>query len=287
VTSARSRKLGLGALLCMWWVGALAAPPEVEVDSFQGTDSTWTLEHDTEAHQILARLDDGAEIALEIDYDGPVGDAHLVGITPILAGQRLEGAFWGSTAPLIYPQLDPEEHRIESLDVHAEGGVLRVRFEGGTYRILDRAGPDEPLFMEAFFRRQGCQLVVNLYGLYYLLPSQAGTRLALTAAGERSARTVKPGDDVATSLVLDGSDAILTVSDHESRHLEYFDRVTRVEIDDSRFGHMELVTFVERLQLQVNRQPGVAMELFELDFDHTFKDRGQRRVMSRLSIELP
>jgi len=60
-----------------------------------------------------------------------------------------------------------------------------------------------------------------------------------------------------------------------------------VEIDDSRFGRMELETYVERLQLQVNRQPGVAIELFELDFDHTFKDRGQRRVMSRLSIDLP
>jgi hypothetical protein len=271
----------------MWWVGVLAAPPEVEIDAFQGTDSSWALEHDTEAHRILARLDDGAEVALEIDYDGPVDDAHLVGITLILAGLRLEGAFWGSTAPLIYPQLDPEEHQIERLHAHAEAGTLRVRFEGGTYRILDQAGPDEPLFMEAIFRRQGERLVVNLYGLYYLLPSQAGTRLDITAGGEIRTRSVEPSGEEGTSLVFGGSPAILTVSDDESRHLEYFDRVTRVEIDDSRFGRMELETYVERLQLQVNRQPGVAIELFELDFDHTFKDRGQRRVMSRLSIDLP
>ena len=50
---------------------------------------------------------------------------------------------------------------------------------------------------------------------------------------------------------------------------------------------MVIDTWAERLQLQVNRQPGVSIELFELDFDHTYKDRGQRRVMSRLSIELP
>ena len=76
-----------------------------------------------------------------------------------------------------------------------------------------------------------------------------------------------------------------TVSD--SRHLEYFDKVTRVEIDDILFGRLELDTFVERLQIQVNRQAGVPIGLLELDFDHSFKDRGQRRVMTRLSIELP
>jgi len=162
-----------------------------------------------------------------------------------------------------------------------------VRFEGGSYQILDPAGPDEPLFMEAIFRRQDQQLVVNLYGLYYLLPSQAGTRLEIAAGGEIRTRSVEPGGEAGTSRVLDGSIVIREVRDEESRHLEYFDRVTLVKIDDSRFGRMELETYVERLQVQVNRQPGITMELFELDFDHTFKDRGQRRVMSRLSIDLP
>ena len=284
-------KAGLAALLCLWLVGGVAtaqsAPQRVEVAYSRDPDSVWTLELDPEAHRLVAQLDAGAEVALEIDYDGPTDDDHLVGITPILGGKRLEGEFWGSTAPLVYPQLDPEEHQIERLDVHAEGDVLRVRFEGGTYQILDPAGPEEPLFMEAVFRRQGQRLVVNLYGLYYLLPSQAGTRLDLTAAGELLTRTVEPGGEEGASLVLDGSQVVVTVSDPESRHLEYFDRVTRVEIDDSRFGQMDLETYVERLQVQVNRQPGVAIELFELDFDHTFKDRGQRRVMSRLSIDLP
>ena len=281
----------LAVLISLWLVGALAsaqaAPPVVEINSFQGTDSAWTLEHEAEAHRVLVRLDDGTAVALEIDYDGPEDDRHLVGITPILAGQRFEGAFWGSTAPLIYPQLDPEEHQIERLNIHAEGAVLWVRFEGGSYQILDPAGPEEPLFMEAIFRRQDQHLVVNLYGLYYLLPSLGGTRLELSVAGDRLTRTIEPDDEEGTSLVLDGSQVIATVSKPESRHLEYFDRVTQVDIDDPRFGRMNLVTFVERLQLQVSRQPGVAMELFELDFDHTFKDRGQRRVMSRLSITLP
>lgn len=281
----------LAALAVLWLAGALAraqpAQPEVEVDTFQSADSPWTLEHDTEAHRILARLDGGAEVALEIDYDGPEDDGHLVGITPIVAGRRLEGAFWDSTAPLIYPQLDPEEHRMERLEVGASGDTLRVRFEGGTYRILDSQGPDEPLFMEAIFRRMGEQLVVNLYGLYYLLPSQACTRLELTGAGKRMTRTVELGGEEEGTRVFDGSAVITSIRDAESRHLEYFDRVSRVDIDDSRFGRMELETYVDRLQLQVNRPPGVAMELFELDFDHTFKDRGQRRVMSRLSLELP
>lgn len=272
-------------------VGALAdaetAPPAVEVDIFQGTDSAWTLGHEVEAGRVLARLDDGTEVALEIDYDGPEDDGHLVGITPILAGRRLEGAFWGSTAALIYPQLDPEEHQIERLNIHAEGAALWVRFEGGSYRILDPSGPADPLFMEASFHRKDQRLVVNLYGLYYLLPSLGGTRLELSVAGDRLTRTVDPGDEDGSSRVLEGSQVIATVNGAASRHLEYFERVTRVEIDDARFGRMELDTYVERLQIQVSRQPDVPMELFELDFDHTFKDRGQRRVMSRLSIGLP
>ena len=290
MTSEGRSTVCLAVLVGLWLVGARAsaqaAPPAVEVDSFQGTDSAWNLEHDVEAQRVLARLDDGTEVVLEIDYGGPEDDRHLVGITPILAGKRFEGAFWGSTAPLLYPQLDPEEHQIERLDIRAEGAALWVRFVGGSYQILDPAGPAEPLFMEAIFRRQDDRLVVNLYGLYYLLPSLASTRIELVVAGERLTRTVEPGEQEGTSLVFDGSQVIATVSGAESRHLEYFDHVTRVEIDDSRFGRMILETYVERLQLQVSRQPGVAMELFELDFDHTFKDRGQRRVMSRLSIEL-
>ena len=287
----RQVKNFLLATLCLWPASGLAAaqatPQAVELDISPGAGSSWTLEHDAESHRILARLGDGSEVALEIDYDGPEHDEHLVGITPILGGQRLEGAFWGSTAPLIYPQLDPTEHQIERLVVHIEGGALKVGFEGGSYRILDPAGPAAPLFMEAIFRRRGDRLVVDLYGLYYLLPSQAGTRLDLAAAGEHSSRTVEPGSDEGATRVRSGSSVILEVRDEKSRHLEYFDGVTRVEINDQRFGRMELDTWVDRLQVQVNREPGVAIELFELDFDHTFKDRGQRRVMSRLSIELP
>jgi len=43
----------------------------------------------------------------------------------------------------------------------------------------------------------------------------------------------------------------------------------------------------ERLQIQVDRNPEADSDLFELDFDHTFKDRGQRSVLGRLSIRLP
>ena len=283
-------KLRLAALLCLCWPGWLVAeesvPQQVEVRVSRSADSAWTLDREPAAHRIVARMDDEAGVTLEIDYDGPADDGTLVGITPTLGDRRLEGAFWGSTAPLIYPQLDPEEHQIERLDIRAEGAALWVRFVGGSYQILDPAGPAAPLFMEAIFRRQDDRLVVNLYGLYYLLPSLAGTRLELVVAGERMTRTVEPSEQEGTTLVLDDSQVIGTVSGAESRHLEYFDQVTRVEIDDSRFGQMALETYVERLQLQVSRQPGVDMDLFELDFDHTFKDRGQRRVMSRLTIEL-
>ena len=276
-------------LLYIWLAGGFVAvqalPRPVETDIFQTADSSWILEHDLEGHRVLARLKDGPEVALEIDYDGPADKQHLVGVTPILGGRRLEGAFWGSTAPLIYPQLDPEEHQIERVLVHSKGAALRVRFEGGDYQVLNPAGSNEPLFMEAVFRRKGDRLEVLLYGLYYLLPSQAGTRIELTAAGEKVTREVKPSVDGQASVVSDGSVVIGTVSD--SRHLEYFDKVTRVEIDDILFGRLELDTFVERLQIQVNRQAGVPIGLLELDFDHSFKDRGQRRVMSRLSIELP
>ena len=279
------------ALLGLCWPGWLvAAEPtaqRVEVHLSRGSDSSWTLEQDSKSRQIVAHLADGAEVALEIDYDGPADDQHLVGITPILSGRRLEGAFWGSMAPLIYPQLDPEEHQIERLTIETEGDTLRVRFEGGTYRILDPEGPDEPLFMEALVHQRNDRLEVLLYGLYYLLPSRARTRLEISTAGGASTRRVEPGDDGETTLVHDGSSILSEVKDEASRHLEYFDRVIRVDIDDSRFGRMELETYAERLQIQVNRPPGVIMELFELDFDHTFKDRGQRRVMSRLSIELP
>ena len=57
-------------------------------------------------------------------------------------------------------------------------------------------------------------------------------------------------------------------------------------VEDSRFGILRLNTWALRLQVQIDRDVSADSDLFELDFDHTFKDRGQREVLSRMLLEL-
>jgi hypothetical protein len=264
------------------------AQQTVQVSFSQHPSSSWRLELDPEGRRVVAYSRELQGIAVEMDYDGATDDGHLEGITAILGELRLEGRFWGAVAPLIYPMLDPEEHRLERLEVEAEGQTLRVRFEGGSYRILSAAGGEQPLFTEAVFRLEPEEMIVDLNGLYYLLPSQGGTRVAvIDEAGQERVLRVDQGTDSGTTIVADEKGHTQIVSEADGHYLEYFERVTGVEIEDARFGRLVLTTYAQRLQVQVDRPAAKPTDLFELDFDHAFKDRGQRQVLSQLVISLP
>lgn len=223
--------------------------------------SPWRVDIDADANVVVARHDDGP--SLVIDYDDQADDRHFVGISPDTGCGPMEGEFWGSRTSLIYPVLDPEEHLIEDVTVHAGRDGLEVRMSGGSYTILDPAADDEPLFTDARFTVDGEGLAAELSGLYYIMPSKhPGTSLILrTESGEELHRSYTMGSPTGR---------------------EYIDDVRQVDVSDGAYGDYRLTTDVERLQIDVNANP--LLDVFELDSDHAFKDLGQRVVTTELAF---
>jgi hypothetical protein len=235
----------------------------VPVGIQQHPESPFQLTVDKEKQNVLAVCRQHKNIALEVDLDDKTSDGHSAGITPILNGHRLEGRNWKQMFPLISVCFDAG--KIHSTAVHAEKDGLRVHFATGSYRNLKRKGPDQPVPLKAWITLDDKgRLQVDLEGLYYLLPSTRDTSMQLGVGDKKVA---------------------LTVTTKTPKFTRYFEDVQRVEFKDSRFGAFVLTTDIKRLQIQVY-DPTVE-ELFELDHDHTYKDRGQMSVKCRMNFVEP
>jgi hypothetical protein len=191
---------------------------------------------------------------VEVDCDDETADGRYFGISPVLDGTRLEVPMYGGPRfPLFTPDFEAGEIRCVRLE--SDETRLFVRFEVGSYRMLDPSGPDEPVPLEAAFSIEDGHLVARVSGIYYMMLTKASTTLRI-AHGEEDARTI---------------------TESSSAFTETFDDVTRIEADDSIYGSLSIEAMIARLQLQLYDD---GSEGFELDLDHSFKDRGQRSVMA-------
>lgn len=237
--------------------------PPVQITVGRTPASPWHLEVDTVDQSVRVSHRSYPELSIEIDADGPEDDQRFEGITFIRNGLRMEGKLYNHTVPFLSPDHDAgrtEKLRVEALDVH-----LRIRFEGGTYRRLSAAGPDSPVFFEAsFFLDKEHRLNGVFNGLYYLFPTASGSRVIVTSRHQEVAREFHPATH---------------------KRFEYFEEVLRVETEDPRFGTFHLEGLVQRLQL--HSHGGQNGELFEIDLDHAFKDRGQKEVLLRFLLAAP
>ncbi len=232
-----------------------AAPAEVTYS--RQARSQWQLtRYDGAANSVLATHAPSG-ITVAIDYDDPADDRHAAGISPDTGCGPMEGRFWGSTTPLLYPILEPDTHVIEDVTVAMDSGELRVRMSGGAYDLVEPGAGDEPLFMDAVFTVEDGRLRAHTSGLHYVLPSKdPATTVDLTLAdGTRVSRTF----------------TMATPTGHE-----YLDDVRLVEVTDARYGQFSWTTDIERLQFDLNTSP--LLDVFEIDADHALKDLGQRVV---------
>lgn len=270
------------------WVAAGVAPAAepVEITLASHPDSPWSLQVSATDATVTAKHEARSDLVLEIDCDDEADDGRLEGVTPRVGEARLEGRFWGRLAPFFHPMLVPGEHALDRVRIEPGREALRIRFEGGSYALLQPAAGPDPLWAEMVFSLEGDELTVHLAGLYYLLPSQAGTRLRIVSRAGESVRRVERAAGDGPTLVRDDAAELSRLEPSGGQHREYFEEVERVDLEIPRFGDMELVAWIERLQIQVDRKPGADSDLFELDFDHAFKDRGQQSVVGRLTWDL-
>ena len=237
--------------------------------------SKWSIQVNVATGTIVCQHADHPSDLFEVDYDDTATDGRYPGIYPTVGGVAMAGRFfYGDSALVTTPfTCTASSAKVESQVSQPEFGsptdILRVRLEGTSYRDLNQAAGDEPLFTEAAIYYSGGNLKIDLYGLYYLLPSLADTRISMTNAS---------GEVVDKQITTETAAAI-----------EYYPEVTHVEVTDSLFGAFKFDTYCERLQIQVQNPksyPGAAFDVFEFDFDHAFKDRGQRAVLTKLTIPL-
>ncbi|MEM9490926.1 MAG: Ig-like domain-containing protein, partial [Myxococcota bacterium] len=244
-------------------------PVEIDDDPatltyFRAEHSPWQVDIDTEENLIIAYHDDGP--VLVIDYDGPEDDGHRAGISPDLGCGPMEGNFFGAQTSLLYPILHYRRHHIEDVAVRARHDRLEVRMAGGSYTMLDPDAEDKPLFMDATFTAEAGTLGAHLSGLYYLLPSKSpGTTL-----------------DIGTAT---GSVVTRTITMSSPQQVEYIDDVRTIAVTDGEYGAYSLTTDLERLQVEVRPLP--ILTVFELDFDHAFKDLGQEVVTTDIAFGAP
>jgi len=238
----------------------------------EDASSNWIFEINRENGLINFFHNQYPSYQFEIDYDGTEDDKHYIGITPIIDGKRFETNFFYNVAPLFYPVLDPWQHDITYVEVKSEvandvenkGDYFKVLFTGDdTYKLLRPvSGQNDKLFMEAAFLFSDKGLYVFLNGLYYILPSMDNTDISFKANGEWIERNI---------------------TSESEPSLDYFDFVTEINIDEKKFGEYgkyNILTFINRMQLQVHKNPGT--NGFELDLDHSFKDRGQKEIFSKI-----
>lgn len=226
-------------------------------------DSPWQIQVSAGDYKIRVRHRDYPKLELEIDADGPTRDRHYEGITPIFDGKRLEGTMFGSQVSFLSP--DHDAGPTERVQVLAMQPMLRIRFESGSYERLQVAGDSSHVFLEAVFTVNAKhQLEARLNGIYYILPPRKDTAVTINRLGGTDQRTVNASSP---------------------KSMEYFEGVTDIAVQDSVYGPFTLKTFIQRLQLQVH-DPANA-NVFEFDLDHTFKDRGQKAVLSLLRFETP
>ncbi len=237
--------------------------PQVTLSVGRTAGSPWRLHVDVDANRLSISHDFYPGLGMEIDGDGPEKDGGYEGITLSLDGLRYEGKLYGNRVGFLSP--DHDAGRTERVSAQALDEHLRVRFEGGSYRRLSPAGPDEPVHFEAAFHiDKSHHLNVTLNGLYYIFPSAVGTRVMMqTRDGEQ------------TRLY----------SETTTKGYEYFEQVLRVEVQDPRFGEFRMEGLIERMQLHAHGSTNA--DVIEIDLDHTYKDRGQKEVLLRLLLVKP
>jgi hypothetical protein len=234
--------------------------PRVRLTASATSESPWRLEVQPHGGKILVRHGKIESLALDIDCDDQRRDGRYEGITLVVGGKRLEGKFHGATVSML--SVDHDAGPVTACAVAALDQELRVRLENGALRGLHPAGPDRPVYLEAVFTvDKERKLTVFLNGLYYLFHAVDGTSVKIAGQGERR------------------------VTRESKKLIEYFERVTEFEVADPGFGVYTYKGLVERLQLQVHEAKETA--LFEIDFDHAYKDRGQAEIPGVLRFRDP
>lgn len=217
-----------------------------------------------EGNEVVARHGE-AELALLIDPTNGDADGRYAGVYLTEAGTARFGGRYNATDCSAFVPDRPYVDQ-EAVEVLAAGATLSVTMtEGSLAEIPDsQFESDEPFRWHSTWSLEIDGLHLAAQGLYYLLPSQDSCELTLRAEG---------GAELG-SLALDLE---------TEPFLQYFEAVRSIEVV-SPVDSFTVTTDAAIVQVEVPSYPDTA--LFELDFDHSFKEQGQSDVHCETVLSL-
>lgn len=228
--------------------------PTMEIDIQD--QSVWTAEYN-EGSASITLTHNIKNVILQIDLDNGLDDGKLIGVSPIINDEAYFADDSMANQHLIRQSTDGGA--ITRVELTLLGEEVRFNTSGGTYGNLVETDYSKAVFMNASFQIFDGRLHSSLSGLYYILLPVNPTTLIFKTDGEIKEYTVEEGQT-------------FTV---------YQENISQLKAEGAFSNYIYLDTEVRRLQFQAHGD----RNFMELDFDHTYKDRGQESVSSILIID--
>jgi len=242
-----------------------ATAPELEVNI--NDNSIWTASYD-EGSAIILFQHNTLNIQVEVDAYTGISGGLPMGITPIINGERIEAI--GSVLKRRFMQPTEDGGLMTKATINIDGENIIVRFEGGTYGELFAQGgwceicdinDSEPIFAQASIAiNPQNKIEFDMEGLYYFwFEKSDNTTIDIIAEGDTEQYEILPN----------------------TYFTSYIPDVTSLFIDkgDRTF---DIETISNNLQIQAKEF--TYPNLWELDFDHNYKDTGQKSVPTTVII---
>ena len=196
-------------------------------------------------------------LAVNIDLDDGLDDGKNVGIYPVINGTSYATEHNERVVNLVRPTTDAGP--IDRINVELQGEKIAFRFEGGRYGDLNGSNDTSTVFLDGTLQVINQKVQMRLEGLYYVLLPKGQTLVEYSNGSQTDSFTVTP----------------------ESEFTFYRENVRLLKVSNVFPGNLVLNTDVQRLQFDSR----AGTPNFELDFDHTFKDRGQKITITTLKID--
>ncbi len=228
--------------------------PEISVEAT--SNDIWEVTYSVETAEL--QFDHKSlPLSIHIDLDNGLDDGQQVGIYPIINGTTYATEIEKRMVNLIRPTTDAGP--IQLVKVGLESESISFLFEGGNYGALNNSADASPVFMQGSAQVMVDKLQFDLEGLYYVLLPKGQSLVEYTDGALKESFTVST----------------------DSEFTFYREDVKLLRVRNAFPSDVLMLTDVRRLQFDA--RPGKPN--FELDFDHSFKDRGQRSVTSTLVID--
>jgi hypothetical protein len=222
----------------------------------------WDVSVSLEQRSISLLSEDGLREIL-VDGDGTEDDGMFGGIYLRVWNRTFSGDYLGHEAPLIAPERSfvPQSY----IALEAERDVVNISMvdDSPSLDVEPSLYPLLPPFRMQIQITFGDEIVIQLRGLYYILPVGLERVLVWNETGE----------------------VVSYDTTEEGPWRAYFEEARVVEFVDNMGFSYRIETDARVIQFEaLPPGPGASRQAYEIDFDHSYKDYGQFEVITTLYI---